>query len=296
MGAAVEESQRNLDNRKLMEAVNCDDSATVSRMIAAGADVNHRGTSLFTPNTPIHYAVGRFNTSIARMLIAAGALVANEYLHIAVLSGDVELVRLIAGSVADRNTIHYLQAVGGLAVTPLETAVACRRLDMLRVILASGADMNFVSPTGNTALSRAVSSNNHEIVNFLLTNGANVNLGGALTAAVVVNNVDFVRLLIDRGATINVPEDIEDNLLYLALRSSSKSMALLFVRAKPELVDTLPPIELARLGDDIPESRRILGTNAAGRRGDALLAWWQAHHRGGSSKKTRKQSKKVRRS
>jgi ankyrin repeat protein len=235
-------------------------------------------------------AVNASNTTIAQMLIEAGATVPDLFLHQAVLSGNLELVRLIARNVANKHDIQFIQVVG-LGITPIETAVFCRRIDMLREILASGADLNFVSPTGHTALSRAVSINCLEIVNFLLANGANINLGDSLNLAVIANNVDLARLLIDRGADIPVSANPDDNLLALALRTRSKSMAVLLVRAKAELADSLPEGELARvLGDDPEEVRQMLGNNASGRRLAATLSRWRNRHGGRRVQKTRKRS------
>jgi ankyrin repeat protein len=290
MGAPYVPGPIDLNHNKLMEAVAANDSQTVRRMIAAGADVNRRGTSFLTPLLPINMAVNASNTTIAQMLIEAGATVPDLFLHQAVLSGNLELVRLIARNVANKHDIQFIQVVG-LGITPIETAVFCRRIDMLREILASGADLNFVSPTGHTALSRAVSINCLEIVNFLLANGANINLGDSLNLAVIANNVDLARLLIDRGADIPVSANPDDNLLALALRTRSKSMAVLLVRAKAELADSLPEGELARvLGDDPEEVRQMLGNNASGRRLAATLSRWRNRHGGRRVQKTRKRS------
>lgn len=92
--------------------------------------------------------------------------------------------------------------------------------DMLRFLLEKGADVNYVSDDGETALSIAVGGDKQKYVEVLLAFNADpgvtekVSVGGESTeipllmhAAVLDNNQAMVELLIKAGANVNREDD-----------------------------------------------------------------------------------------
>jgi len=55
-------------------------------------------------------------------------------------------------------------------------ASACGNLDILKELLAEGADINIISQNGYTPLHRASQNGHTVIVDFLLSNGANATI------------------------------------------------------------------------------------------------------------------------
>ena len=102
---------------------------------------------------------------------------------------------------ADANQQH--EDYGSL----LNIAVGHRDLDMIRLLLAHGADVNAQWRQG-TALMNATGQGNTEIVQLLLTAGADPELGDdrgetPLGVAATTNHVKIVRLLLEAGADPN---------------------------------------------------------------------------------------------
>ena len=123
-------------------------------------------------------------------------------LYLACASGLLQLSKLLLDSGADVN------AQGGKYGNALQAAACNESLDITTLLLDSGADVNAQGgPLGN-ALQAAVLCENIDMVRLLLDRGADVNIQGgkfpnALQAAVRKRSVDIVRLLLDRGADVN---------------------------------------------------------------------------------------------
>jgi ankyrin repeat protein len=103
----------------------------------------------------------------------------------------------------------------GQGHTPLHLAVAQGRLDMVRLLLGRGADIDAINGQGCTALHLAVSSHHEEIQNVLLDCGADASRAGfrgvtPLTAAVGLGDMDTVRRLLRslRGRGLDAQVDI----------------------------------------------------------------------------------------
>ena len=82
-----------------------------------------------------------------------------------------EIIKLLLKNKADSN-IHSQD--GGM--TPLHIATIINNIDMVKLLLSEGSNINAIDETSSTALHRAVASENYEITKILLENGANKNL------------------------------------------------------------------------------------------------------------------------
>lgn len=85
-------------------------------------------------------------------------------------------------------------------------------IEMVKLLLENGADVNARGRYKETALTIASYNNNIELVKLLLDNGADVNAGNkygytALMWASTKWNKDIVKLLLDNGADVNARDN-----------------------------------------------------------------------------------------
>jgi cytohesin len=123
-------------------------------------------------------------------------------LHIAAYKGHVEIVKILLDRGADLN------AKDNTGHAPLHWAAIEGHVDVVRVLLDRGANPNAKNNTGHTPLHNAAYFGHVEIVKILLDRGADLNAkdntGHApLHWAAIEGHVDVVRVLLDRGANPN---------------------------------------------------------------------------------------------
>ena len=125
----------------------------------------------------------------------------------AVEAGQRESVKILVRHGAYVNPSQY-GAPGAPFCAPLVLAASGAEDDVVRYLLAHGADVNQKSLSGNTALSDAVSAGNYYTVKLLLKHGAHVRSvlgpGGRLPARLAESKspryVAIRKLLIAKGA------------------------------------------------------------------------------------------------
>ncbi len=188
-------------------------------LIEAGADVEAKtlkalGTYFFW--TPLTVAANWGHTSVAKLLIAAGADVnafesGTRYnfnvLHFSAEKGHTEIVKLLIVNGADIEA-----KVESILDTPLSRAVRKERKATVEALISMGANVNTTNAIGSTPLHFAAISGNLDIVRLLLENGAEVNAktnGGDLPGVTPIHAAAFegqtriVELLLVKGADIN---------------------------------------------------------------------------------------------
>ena len=118
------------------------------------------------------------------------------YLHRAAQFGRHDLADLLLRHGADVNA----RAHNGIASTPLLCAVIGQHLDLVKYLIARGADVNLATSEGATPLHKAAIGGDCRIVQLLLTHGARVdarNSGGQtpLVHAQYLRHFEVVALL-----------------------------------------------------------------------------------------------------
>ncbi len=163
--------------------------------------------------TPLHAAIENNCIGIVSLLLSRGAnpnLQNNEGitpLHWAAFEPPrVEILELLL-----QQTNINLNTQNTDGTTPLYAAVCSRNREIVNSLLSRGANPNIQDNNGNTPLHAAVHSNNKKIVRLLLTHGANPNIQdyfGDTPLHIVVKEDGYrdeiVRLLLNHGANPNL--------------------------------------------------------------------------------------------
>lgn len=164
----------------LFWAVQCDNEPMVSLFVLAGADINH--VSEHDQTTPLIVAIKFGNYKMAEILLWLGAKTSvprlpneRQPLAMAQAAGRGDLIQLINDyNVPAPNTFaNQPRLVPGFIKDGLQDAA--RKGDFLQLedLLRSGADINSRDSHGATALHRAISAGQDQMVFYLLLLGAN---------------------------------------------------------------------------------------------------------------------------
>lgn len=117
-----------------------------------------------------------------------------------------------------------------VGLTPLHYAVSNKNLDICRLLLARGADLCAVDPSGKTPLHKAVFSRNVEAVKLFLTAEPNLELKDevgetALFKAVYLNDPTMCSLLLKAGADLNASNSYGETPLETACKRANLKKA-----------------------------------------------------------------------
>ena len=159
------------------------------------------------------------------------ALGADLDVHDAAAAGRLDRVRELVER--DPSKLNGLSAEG---FPPLGLAAYLGNKDVVEFLLSKGADVNFAAPsTGFTALTGAVSQRHPEVAEVLLNHGADPNhvYEGTLTPLVVATmhgDATLVRVLIDHGADPNLGAAEGKAALDLAIEKDLKEIVDLLRR------------------------------------------------------------------
>jgi len=77
---------------------------------------------------------------------------------------------------------------------------SCGEIDIVRLLINAGAEVNVAKKGGGTPLEEAANARSPEIVRLLLSNGADPNLGSPLSMARKRNSREIMDILIKAGA------------------------------------------------------------------------------------------------
>lgn len=177
---------------------------------------------------------------------AGGQAELNRQLLAAVRRADVSAVTTLldAGADVEARDVRFNEGE-----TPLHHAARTGRVELARLLVARGANVNTAAPSGFTPLHVASGLNRREMAKYLLDAGANPNAvdmrGTPLHAATAQGNTEIVELLLQRGADPNAQDRFQNtplaqlawvNSYYLAhseiIRVLVRSGGELFLRDK----------------------------------------------------------------
>lgn len=201
--------------RDLWRAARIGDVKAIERLIARGADLNQRRTTLsFEGEVPLHQAVQYEHVEAVKALIRLGANVnARDHsgmtplMFATTVTNSLELVNILIAAGADVKD----QDKGGKSA--LDWAAFYGKVDVIKLLLDQGADPNIArgnrisAPVGWAVMSEHSGAKHLDAIKLLLARGANVDApqagDPALHTASLFRKVEFVKLLIEAGANPN---------------------------------------------------------------------------------------------
>jgi ankyrin repeat protein len=142
-------------------------------LVEAGANVNAKET--WGGTTALMWAVAEGHADAAKMLIGAGADVNARSNYVAAANGRGFEGRTPVANRTDPKAEEF--ASGWL--TPLTLAAREGDLEMTRILVNAGADVNTAAGDGKTALAVSIFNGNYEVASFLVDNKADVNKADA---------------------------------------------------------------------------------------------------------------------
>ena len=181
----------------------------------------------------LYEAVDYNDINEAKRLISEGAdlnvqVIGKSPLHLAIEKDELEMSRLLIEHGADVN------AEDDLGSAPLHGANYSDNVDLAKFLIEHGANVNAEDDLGSTPLHGASYSGNVDLAKLLIEHGANVsaeNESGStpLHGASYSGNVDLAKLFIEHGANVNAAAKSGDTPLHSASRSGSVKTAYLLI-------------------------------------------------------------------
>jgi ankyrin repeat protein len=211
----------------------------------------------FDVQTPLSIAASTGNNALVALLLSRGAKV-QRFPSIAwgktqppvvdaLLSGHESTVRLLLMHGSPINDPDIKQ--GGL----INYAISKGQVSLLKLLVEFGADLN-IPWLGGYPLNKAISAHNisTEIVQFLLDNGADINLAnsqpGLLLDQAIYGTINTLRLLLDRGIAYP-PDRFEDWFVVWVDKCTVETVHLLLEHGYAQSIETLSIVVRARRGD-----------------------------------------------
>lgn len=201
-------------------------------LLEFGANVNDTGAD---GNSALVIAAHSGQGPLAELLLERGANpnadgAGYTVLHAAVLRGDLQLlkaslahganpnVQLKNGTSYRRQSADYFFSASMIGATPLLLAAKYASVDMIRALVAAGADLNLALKDGTTPLLAAANTNGHERQSeseFVKAKSREDEEGQSLPA---------VKALLDLGADVNAANQAGDTALHIAVSGRSNSI------------------------------------------------------------------------
>jgi len=229
-------------------------------LVDAGADVNLKSSHGFTP---LFIAAENKHKPVVEYLLSKGARVNEKNgpheltaIYKACADGLLDIVTVLVNAGADLNlkstegfsplfaavqnkhkpVVEYLLSKGARVdekngpkgVSALYRACFDGSLDIAKVLVDAGADVNLKSTEGFTPLYIAVGNKRKPLVEYLLSKGAPVDEKNgpdgvaALFRACYVGSLDIVKVLVDAGADVNHKDNIGFTCFYAAVQEKHK--------------------------------------------------------------------------
>lgn len=157
----------------------------------------------------------------------------------------IEAENMIVITTMLQNAINPNSSRTRMFRTPLQHASQKGNIELTRLLLKAGAEVDAAPSTylwdSFTPLMLAVQAQKADLVDLLVSAGANVNMenqGGdtALILATKLGNIDLVRNLIRAGADVNSTDGVGERVFRLAVDTGSTELIKCILDADPQAI------------------------------------------------------------
>ncbi|XP_059139290.1 serine/threonine-protein phosphatase 6 regulatory ankyrin repeat subunit C-like [Physella acuta] len=167
---------------------------------------------------------------------------------------DISIIRILIEKYCDFNIVHFsknkalqvacsgdrVELINVLLVGAKMEAVSCSYVEIVELLVSSGADVNLVDEDGSSLLIKAVQSKQMEIVNFLIEKKVNIDQADdsqstALHYACRSNNLEIVKLLVNAGAKVEGYNNESSTPFSEACKISNIDMMKLLINAGSDI-------------------------------------------------------------
>ena len=242
------------DHTPLYNAVDNQNVEIVKLLIKRGANVNAQGYDYWSVFDIANY---RVNDEIINLLIWTGKI-SHENIESGLVYKKLGVTEKVEYAIRDNNLERVRQLLDIIPINYKRTLVVAfednQNIDIIRLLIEKGADVNNTDIDGNTVLHKMLSNqiNRIDIADLLIQNGFDINSlnerGESIISLAISNNmIDMVRLLLNSGA------NAESNWIS-ALENHPEIFDLLMDPRykKPEPVEPVPnPEENSRVATTI---------------------------------------------
>lgn len=233
----------NTGNTAILNACHFDNPRVVSALIGAGANVNVRNSKLDTPLTIICKKpdVTRDTVSVVDALLNAGADVDAQN-----GKGQTALIKMCRWH------------------------ITAEQFEIVKLLLARGADVNSSVAGNHTLLSIAASSGHLEMVKFFVNHGANIDARTSdgrtpLIQACRMNHIEIAKFLLDRGADSTIRDD-QNKTAMTYIKPESAQHLQVYQSFNPRSLIKYPDINQSLMeaanGGDVEKIKQILAQGA----------------------------------
>lgn len=257
----------------LMTAARTGRLDAVTLLLDRGAHVNAR--EKVRGQTALMWAVLENHPAVVALLLARGAGI-NAQTDVSVPDGTTGRPEATSGDIGAHGPgIYRPRAVPSPsgAMTPLHFAAREGRLEIARILVDAGADLNARSANGTGPLVLAITNNHIELALFLVGKGADVNAAddfykrSPLFAAVEMRNPDYTRDTAPPVADARDPMDLIRTLLARGANPNARANTTPFrgfyqVSAGWANFDGQTPFLRAALNGDVELMRLLLAHGA----------------------------------
>ena len=217
-------------NTPLVDAAENDHQDFILPLIEAGADVN---AQQLCRATALHYAADMGNTAMVEMLLLYGARISSwgvdvgfqMPLHLAVQRDSVDVIRLLIKNGAELEA----ECEGGR--TPLHIAAFHNSAAAAKLLISLGAQIDSRGIDGTLPIHIAAEYGSREVLQVLIDsrpdtiNSKDNDSNNPLHSASSNGNIDIARMLLDNGALMDEQNSMKHTALCFAILREHEKMA-----------------------------------------------------------------------
>jgi len=192
----------------LSVAIENRDTERVKILLEKGADVN----AYCHDHCPLGLAIEKEYPEIVKLLLENGADADGFDLLCATWKGNKDIVAMLLPEKGVDVNAMDITTTDPFMPTPLMDTIERGNIEIMKILIANGANVNASNYDGQTALDVAIEKGNTEIVQLLMKKGATMDKYFTLSSAIYTKNIEMIKMVIDNGAKVN-PNFMDDEFL-----------------------------------------------------------------------------------